>query len=154
MMLKCPGCGTDILVRTQLSTSQQGKTFVCRGCGHWYLGYPSVPVKCEFCGESDLVERESGRPACPDCTRRMFTADDEVRKGGAYWSCDGCGAEGYLTRAHPIAFRLRVLHNIQPPAGLVLKMGKCPYCKERPASEQRIRGVEFDVLQIDEVVPR
>lgn len=150
-MLKCPGCGTDVLVRMQLTANPKGTALICRGCGHWYLGYSGRPESCEFCGSNDFVERESNRPACPECTRHMFQADDEVRMGGVYWNCDGCGSEGYLERTHPVALGLRLELDCHPPERLLLKLGKCPYCHTRPPIERKVGGAKLDFIRIDDI---
>ncbi len=151
MIFKCPGCGTNVLVRMQLSASPKGTAFICRSCGHWYLGYTTKPSTCEFCGSSDFAERECNRPACPECTRRMFQADEEVRMGGAYWKCDGCGSEGYLDRRHPVAVRLRVLNDVLPPKVLVIRMGRCPHCSTKPPLERKVGGTKIDSVHVDEI---
>lgn len=56
----------------------------------------------------------------------------EVAKGGVYFECKGCGAEGVIKHDNPVAHAARKQTGVQPPNPIVVEFPQCLICSAEP----------------------
>lgn len=124
---------------------------------HKYPPKNSIPIHlavCNWCGEPIGVimgrrfgiplRHEDGTPIeeheriatndlCNSCKKKKAATEQEVAKGGVFFKCSNCGAEGAVKAEHPLAKAVRKQLDIAAPnpCGVEFDKGNCPVCTEQ-----------------------
>jgi len=132
-MVKCVYCGE---IESIALVGARDKKFRCATCNIVYVG----TSKCPQCGtrgeyEGTLEDGEYLSGVCEKCKRDLEHEDvlfkEEIKKGGVYFRCIGCGASGVIIAEHPIAINARKKLGIEAPDPCGAELPNCPNCPER-----------------------
>ena len=135
----CKGNAEELTIGTVLKYYGE-ETDILLGFGHpggalaHELIRQEVSYRTEAVGEAERLP--AGGP-CPDCRadimHQRLEFEEEIKKGGAFWSCQVCGKYGVVVHNDSVGFcaALRGQTGIAPPNYLEVKFVRC----EQHASE-------------------
>jgi NMD protein affecting ribosome stability and mRNA decay len=131
----CPRCGEEANELVLLGAKDKVDT--CTGCGLVHYGGVAFGGACGRCrGRSfksrklEDTERVPASKLCDKCDAEMLGFKAEVERGGVYFRCTACHAEGVVKAESALAVNVRREAGVEAPApvGVEFDATTCPQC--------------------------
>jgi hypothetical protein len=130
----CPRCKKDS--EELLVYDAAMMLYVCPVCSMKYYG--GLPGTCQKCGNSTygvigrpLDELEKIPNLCHDCEVELRDWEDEVKRGGIFFTCKRCSRSGVIHAKADFAKRFRSQVGITAPNLCGVELEICPECRKR-----------------------
>jgi len=134
-MTICASCGKDVGL---VLLGNKNKKAICRDCGLVHYGesnFGRKPLrKCKSCKSTNLefaLIEEERLPIemCDECAEQQKIFNEEIARGGVYFMCEGCKAQGVIKADTDFAKNFREEYDLPAPFPAGVKFIDCPQCE-------------------------